>query len=83
MEQIKFIMKTITITPKETLQEFKDSFNAMFPNLKIEFFAENHESGEGNALTDLITDLSLSLESASDVDHEFSISVDGQGFPVL
>lgn len=77
MEQIKFIMKTITITPKETLQEFKDSFNAMFPNLKIEFFAENHESGEGNSLSDLLTDLSATLESASDVDHEFSMSVDG------
>lgn len=70
-------MKTITITPQETLKEVKESFSAMFPYLKIEFFKQSHESGEGNMADDIITDLSQTLEQVSNVDHTFTISVDG------
>lgn len=69
-------MKAITITPKETLEELKENFSEMFPNLKIEFFKHNHETGGGNAASDLLTDLSSSLEKVSKVNHEFNISLD-------
>ena len=69
-------MKTIMLTPQQTLQEVKESFSAMFPQLKIEFFKQSHESGEGNFADDIITDLSQSLEQISNVDHAFTISVD-------
>lgn len=70
-------MKAITISPKETLQEVKDAFSELFPNLKVEFFNHSHDSGEGNAASDIITDLSPTLETVGDVDHAFTISVDG------
>lgn len=70
-------MKTISITPQETLIEFKEGFSAMFPNLKVEFFNHDHTTGEGNAASDLLKDLDLSLADVSNVDHEFTISVDG------
>ena len=70
-------MKTLSISPNESLQEVKDNFSELFPNLKLEFFNHNHQSGEGNSASDLLDDLSISLQNSSNVDHEFTISVDG------
>jgi len=70
-------MKTINITPSESLAEFKENFSDLFPNLKIEFFNKDHQSGTGNLASELLKDLTLSLKEVSNVNHDFSISVDG------
>ena len=56
---------------------FEQNFSQLFPNLKIEFFQHNHETGEGNTAADMLKDLSSTLSDASSVDHAFNISIDG------
>ncbi len=70
-------MKTIKITPTETLAEFKENFSELFPNLKIEFFNKEHETGTGNMANELLKDLNQPLKEVCNVDHDFAISVDG------
>lgn len=70
-------MKTIEIRPNETLNEVKQNFSELFPNLKIEFFKHSHGSGEGNTKDDLIQDLNQTLQELGDLKEELQISVDG------
>lgn len=77
MDSFKSKMKTILISPKETLQEVKNNFSELFPNLKIEFFKHKHGSGDGNTKEDMITDLSLTLDQIGTIKEDLNISLDG------
>ena len=37
------------ITDNVTIKEIQDAFNQKFPYLKLEFYSEHHESGEGSS----------------------------------
>lgn len=37
------------VSPKTTIREIQTSFNKTFPGLKIEFFKDSHEIGQGSS----------------------------------
>lgn len=69
-------MKTISVSGDKTLREISEAFNAKFPYLKLKFFAESHEPGEANAVTDEL-DYDLTVGKAGRVDSPEQMSIDG------
>lgn len=44
----------ITINDQQSISDIRDSFNKLFPFLKLEFFSKRHQSGEASSLKFLI-----------------------------
>ena len=47
-------MTDIIINDQKTIGEVQDAFQKHFPYLKIEFYKEEHETGQGSAQDDLL-----------------------------
>ena len=44
----------VTINDQQSISQIRDSFNQLFPFLKLEFFSKRHESGQATSLQFLI-----------------------------
>ena len=69
-------MQTLKIHDGLKLKEIKDAFNAKFPHLKIEFFADEHRVGEANARKSMYDD-SLTLATIRKKHNDGELSIDG------
>ncbi|MBK7129482.1 MAG: hypothetical protein IPM74_06790 [Crocinitomicaceae bacterium] len=69
-------MKTIHISDNQKLKEIKEAFSNVYPHLKLEFFSEDHKTGEASARKAMYDD-SLCLKDIRKNHHAGDLSVDG------
>jgi len=69
-------MNTLHISDNTQLKEIKKAFNDKFSHLKIEFFAEEHESGEASTYKSMYDD-ELYLKDIRSNHTEGDLSIDG------
>jgi hypothetical protein len=69
-------MKTLMINDTQKLKEIKDAFNANYPHLKIEFFSEEHKTGEASSRKAMYED-SLTLKEIRKNHTAGELSIDG------
>jgi len=64
----------LTLSPNTTLNEVQKEFNALFPNLKLRFFAMQHPDGSSSPNEEISTD--MLLEEARKVHGNGNVSFD-------
>ena len=64
------------ITDNSTIREVQQQFNEKFPYLKLEFYTEHHESGEGSPDKEKI-DPDRTIGEVRTIHNEGDISVNG------
>lgn len=69
-------MKTILINESQRLKEIKEDFSQNYPHLKIEFFSEEHKSGEASSRKSMFDD-SVFLKDIRTKHSEGVLSIDG------
>jgi hypothetical protein len=69
-------MKTLKIDDSKKIKDIKKAFNQYFPHLKIEFFSEEHEEGEGNPRKAMYDD-ELFLKDIRTTHSSGELSIDG------
>ena len=69
-------MKTLIITADKTLEAISEAFQTHFPNLRLQFYTEEHAVGETNSLWDTLNP-TLSLAQVGKIDHEETLSIHG------
>lgn len=69
-------MDALLISDNKQLKEIKAAFNAKFPHLKIEFFAEDHSTGEASSYKSMFDD-ELYMKDIRTVQAEGELSING------
>jgi hypothetical protein len=67
----------IQITAQKTLAQISDEFAALFPALRLKFFAEPHGVGEKSSLWDTLN-MELPIAEVAAFDHPESLEVTPQ-----
>eukprot|EP00933_Yihiella_yeosuensis_P070779 TRINITY_DN78948_c0_g1_i1.p2 TRINITY_DN78948_c0_g1~~TRINITY_DN78948_c0_g1_i1.p2 ORF type:complete len:123 (+),score=18.26 TRINITY_DN78948_c0_g1_i1:440-808(+) len=69
-------MRDIKITDDKTIKEVQQAFQEHFPYLKLEFYAEAHEAGQGTADA-LKINISSTIGEARTKESEGNVSIHG------
>lgn len=64
----------LEINKFKTIQQLKAEFQALFTNLKIEFYQSSHQKGEGSEKDDLLPE-TISLENATENLREGTLTI--------
>lgn len=66
----------MVITDGKTLMDIKREFRALFPHLKIEFYAKKHDTGQGSPVKEQL-DSQLTIKEARTTHSEGDFKIDG------
>ena len=64
----------LTINDQQSIEQVRNSFNKVFPFLKLEFFSKRHESGEASSRQFLIRK-NVTLKECRTVHHSGEITI--------
>lgn len=66
----------MTISDDKTLKQVQSEFSGKFPNLKIEFYKDAHQAGEGSPARAML-DAEKTIAQVRNVHSEGDLSIDG------